>query len=258
MRSKANIRSWTTCIIFWTVNWWRAHSIYNVEMVFVLFSRSATSTNVYKGFYINLPIGGLVAGILFLIHIPDRTTKPSTKRTFTSTYETLDISGFMILAPTTAMLLLAIEWGGNTYPWHSAKIIGLLCGSAATCVLFVAWESKRGSTAMIPLPMARNRIVAASCITNFFFMGAMLITAFYGDILSSRERKYTNGKRYPFLAFNSKPNGLRSCSCWTEYVYPAFNLNSTDDLQLHDLDTTYPLPWVVGSCSPLAQDCSAF
>jgi len=77
------------------------------------------------------------------------------------------------------MLLLAMEWGGNTYAWRSVKIIGLLCGSAATCVLFVKWESRRGATAMIPLNMVRNRVIAAACMTNFFFMGAMLITAYY-------------------------------------------------------------------------------
>ncbi len=32
---------------------------------------------------------------------------------------------------------------------------------------------------MIPLTMVRNRVIAMSCITNFFFMGSMLITTYY-------------------------------------------------------------------------------
>jgi hypothetical protein len=77
------------------------------------------------------------------------------------------------------MFLLALEWGGTTYPWGSAKIIGLFCGSAGVCAIFIAWEYRRGDTAMIPLSMVRRQIVYSSMLNMFFFCGAMLMTSYY-------------------------------------------------------------------------------
>ena len=129
-------------------------------------------------FYINLPAGAVVCAILILIHIPD---KKKARRTgsILATLRELDILGCGIFAPTVIMLLLALEWGGTTYPWKSAKIIGLLCGSFGLLCVFIAWEYHVGDSAMIPGNMVKRRIVQFSGATTFFLMGSLICVTYY-------------------------------------------------------------------------------
>jgi hypothetical protein len=77
------------------------------------------------------------------------------------------------------LFLLAIEWGGTTYKWSSAIVIGLFCGSAGALVAFLLWEYRQGDKAMIPLSMLSQRIVWSSCVTYFFLCSNMMVTSFY-------------------------------------------------------------------------------
>lgn len=77
------------------------------------------------------------------------------------------------------MFLLALQWGGIQYKWSSATIIGLFCGAAAMLVVFLAWEYRRGETAMIPLSMLKIRIVWCSCLAQFFFAGSLYTYSYY-------------------------------------------------------------------------------
>ncbi|RFU24275.1 hypothetical protein B7463_g12062, partial [Scytalidium lignicola] len=130
-------------------------------------------------FYINLPPGGLVALALFLAPIPDRRSKSQIKKGLSAILDSFDLPGFAIFAGAAIMFLLAVEWGGNTYSWNSSTIIGLFCGSGVTLLVFIAWEYRRGDTAMIPLSIVKQRIVWSSCVTYFFFNANLLVTPFY-------------------------------------------------------------------------------
>jgi len=77
------------------------------------------------------------------------------------------------------MLLLALQWGGTTYPWKSATIIGLFCGFLATLFVFVAWEYRCGDEAMMPLGLLKRRIVYSSCIVSIGQMGGVQLSAYY-------------------------------------------------------------------------------
>lgn len=86
------------------------------------------------------------------------------------------------------MFLLALEWGGNTYKWDSAMIIGLFCGSAGALVVFLGWEYTRGDAAMIPLPMIKRKVIATSCLAMLFSAANMLTTAYYMAIYFQADR----------------------------------------------------------------------
>ena len=130
-------------------------------------------------FYINLPAGAAVAVLLFFTSIPSRHTKTEGGLTIIGLLRKLDLVGFALFAPATIQCLLALEWGGVSYAWSDAKIIGLFCGSAGTLAVFIAWEYRIGDQAMIPLSMARQRIVWCGCLVVLFFFGAMLNAAYY-------------------------------------------------------------------------------
>ena len=52
--------------------------------------------------------------------------------------------GFAIFAPSLVILLLTLQWGGNTFRWDSSQIIGLFCGSGATFIIFLIWNWHKG------------------------------------------------------------------------------------------------------------------
>lgn len=64
-------------------------------------------------FYINLPLCGVtIPAIYFLLNIPDRDT---TKLPLPQKLSQLDAPGTAFLVPSVVSLLLALQWGGQTY-----------------------------------------------------------------------------------------------------------------------------------------------
>jgi MFS family permease len=67
-------------------------------------------------FYINLPIGGVaLAAIALFLKVPDRDVD-TTKLPLSKKIVQLDLVGTAILIPGVVCLLLALQWGGPTYP----------------------------------------------------------------------------------------------------------------------------------------------
>ncbi|KAL9639043.1 MAG: hypothetical protein Q9164_001178 [Protoblastenia rupestris] len=130
-------------------------------------------------FYINLPIGGLIAGALFFVTIPEQIPKPRALSVVKNLHKKLDLIGFAIFAPAAIQLLLALQYGGNQYAWNSSTVIGLFCGAVATTVLWTAWDYYKGDEAMIPLSMLRKRVVWSSCLVYGFLMSQMFTTSYY-------------------------------------------------------------------------------
>lgn len=91
----------------------------------------------------------------------------------------LDLIGNLLLITAVIMLLLALQFGGTTYAWKSAQIIGLLIGAGLETLVFIAWQRYRGPDALIPLKLISQRTVAASLGTSFFVSGAMLVHSYY-------------------------------------------------------------------------------
>ena len=64
-------------------------------------------------FYINLPFGGVaIVVIAFCLKVPDRDT---TKLPWKEKLSQLDAFGTALLIPGMVCLLLALQWGGQTY-----------------------------------------------------------------------------------------------------------------------------------------------
>jgi hypothetical protein len=91
----------------------------------------------------------------------------------------LDLIGFAIFAPAAIQLLLALQYGGITFPWNSAQIIGLFCGAGGTFIVFLAWEYYKSDAAMIPFSMVRKKTVWASCLIYGLVMGQLFCLSFY-------------------------------------------------------------------------------
>ncbi|EIT75068.1 major facilitator superfamily domain-containing protein [Aspergillus flavus] len=156
-------------------------------------------------FYINLPIGALVGALLIFARIPEQKPKEKASQVVRSMllYK-FDWIGFVLFAPACIQLLLALQYGGNQYPWDSVTVIGLFCGTIATLLVFIAWERHMGRDAMIPGYLLRDRIVVCCCMFSMMVFGMTMILSYYLPIYFQSVR----GKSALVSGVNLLPNIL--------------------------------------------------
>ncbi|KAL4865430.1 hypothetical protein BDV12DRAFT_200170 [Aspergillus spectabilis] len=130
-------------------------------------------------FYINLPIGALIAILLLFTRIPEQRKKLPAMTVLPTFFQTFDLIGFVLFAPGAIMLLLALEYGGNEYPWSDSRVIGLFCGGGATAIVFLGWEYHKGKEAMIPFHLITPKFAYSSYITMAAVFGLTMIMAYY-------------------------------------------------------------------------------
>ena len=76
-------------------------------------------------------------------------------------------------------LILALQWGGSTYPWSAPKIIGLLVTFASTFLLFLVVETTKPKTAMAPTRVVLNRTVGGSMLFMLLSSGGLMAIVHY-------------------------------------------------------------------------------
>jgi hypothetical protein len=131
------------------------------------------------GFYLNLPVGGVVAALIVLVRVPQQHPRPPPMSVFRSLHTHLDLLGFAIFAPALIMLLLACQYGGTTYAWSNSRIIGLFCGAGAMFIVFLIWDYHKGDEAMIPMSVARMRTVWTSCMVYGLMMSNLYLASYW-------------------------------------------------------------------------------
>lgn len=62
----------------------------------------------------------------------------------------MDPVGTVFCLAAIVCLLLAVTWGGQTYPWNDSKIIGLFVGFGLLAICLSYWLWRRGDMALIP------------------------------------------------------------------------------------------------------------
>ena len=120
-------------------------------------------------FWINLPIGFLAMAMI---------NKPLKKLPVAAKRHRIDALGAVLLVVATALLLLALNWGGSTYPWFSAEILGLLACSAVFWVFF-AVRLLRAAEPLISLDVLSNPIVLAGALSMFLLQAANIGASVY-------------------------------------------------------------------------------
>ncbi|CAG8955746.1 hypothetical protein HYFRA_00011012 [Hymenoscyphus fraxineus] len=121
-------------------------------------------------FYINLPIGSITVFLILILRIPEQTPKRNPLSVLPQLHHHLDLVGFALFAPAVIQLLLALQFGGNKFAWDSSQVIGLFCGSGATCVVWLVWNYYKGDSALLPAAMIRRRTVWSAAMFNAFQM----------------------------------------------------------------------------------------
>ncbi|MEW2284465.1 MDR family MFS transporter [Streptomyces sp. NPDC047841] len=113
-------------------------------------------------FYVNLPIGVIaLAVIAAALRIPRRTA-----------HHVIDYLGTFLIAAVATCLVLVASLGGTTWPWGSARIIGLAVLGVVLAVAFVAAE-RRAAEPVLPLRLFRIRTFTLAAVISFIVGFAM-------------------------------------------------------------------------------------
>ena len=135
-------------------------------------------------FYINLPIGALCIATVF-VFFKNPVRKESKLTTMGKILE-LDILGALFLIAAVICLLLALQWGGSTYPWNDSKVYGCFIGFGLLIIVFIYIQFKRGDRATLPPRiLLKQRTVLASAVFSFFLSLSIYILVFCKSDLSS-------------------------------------------------------------------------
>ncbi len=124
-------------------------------------------------FFAALPVGVVavfvIARFLHLEHTPSRGR--------------IDVLGIVTLVPALVAILLATSWGGTTFPWGSATIVGLLVAGGALVVVF-AWVELRAENPLLPLRLFRNSIFTWSNVAAFALAMVMFGAIIYVPVFA--------------------------------------------------------------------------
>ena len=107
-------------------------------------------------FYINIPFS-LIAIPAIWINLPMRrgVRRPQ-----------IDFIGAALLSTASVLLLFALVWAGDKYPWASPQIIGLLVATAIFVLAFI-FQERRHPEPMMPLHLFKNRVFVLSNLIVF-------------------------------------------------------------------------------------------
>lgn len=107
-------------------------------------------------FYINIPFAAIAIPAIW-INLPTRRAVRRPK---------IDFAGATLLSISSVLLLFALVWAGDKYPWVSPQIVSLIAGSAVFAGVFVLQESRHPEP-MMPLHLFRNRVFVLSNVIVF-------------------------------------------------------------------------------------------
>ncbi|KAI4279705.1 MAG: hypothetical protein L6R35_006038 [Caloplaca aegaea] len=129
-------------------------------------------------FYINMPIGAVSAGIIFMFFQTPRAAKPKTA-TFREKLLQMDPVGAILIMGLVISYILAMYYGGVIHAWNSSRVVSLLVCFVVLSAAFAVWEWYQKDRAMLPFRLAGNRVYIVSSVFAFFFSGAYFLIIYY-------------------------------------------------------------------------------
>ncbi|HEX4722363.1 MAG TPA: MDR family MFS transporter [Pseudonocardiaceae bacterium] len=128
-------------------------------------------------FYVNLPIG--IVALIVVATVLKLPAKPRTRAR-------IDWAGAALLSAGVTAVILVTSWGGGTYPWVSAPILGLSSAAVVLLAAFVLVE-RRAANPVLPLRMLRNPVLRVSVplifVVGFGMVGVATFNPLYQQVV---------------------------------------------------------------------------
>ncbi|MCJ1387671.1 hypothetical protein MMC18_000514 [Xylographa bjoerkii] len=129
-------------------------------------------------FYINLPVGGAAAAIIFLTFTTPSAAKPL-EVPLLEKFKQMDLPGSFTIMAAVICYLLALEWGGTTKSWNDSSVIGTLVGFVLLLGLFGAIQRYQGDRALLQGRLLKNRMVLVGALYQVFLVGGFFVLLYY-------------------------------------------------------------------------------
>lgn len=129
----------------------------------VLLDKSTVGADLFVYHLANrLRFGGVaLSTVFFFFKNPKRKV---VNLTFKQKIGEMDLLGALFLICGIVCLLLALQWGGSTYPWSDSRVWGCLLGFGLIIMVFIGLQIWRGDRGTIPPRIMKQRTVAAGCL----------------------------------------------------------------------------------------------
>jgi EmrB/QacA subfamily drug resistance transporter len=116
-------------------------------------------------FYVNLPLS-ILSLFMILVKMPKMSHQARGK---------IDFIGAGLIIATVVPFLLALTFGGRTYPWGSPVELALFGGAAAGLVLYVIAE-RFASDPILPLDLFQNKVFTTANLAGFLVSMSFMST----------------------------------------------------------------------------------
>ena len=90
-----------------------------------------------------------------------------------------DPVGTVILLPSVTCLLLALQWGGQRYPWSDGRVIALLVCFGSSIIGWVLLQRFEGENATVPVRLFKQRTVTGASLYMLLATSAFSIIVYY-------------------------------------------------------------------------------
>ncbi|OZJ05907.1 hypothetical protein BZG36_01177 [Bifiguratus adelaidae] len=149
-------------------------------------------------FYVNLPVGAITIAVCILyLRLRPVTGDPVAK------FKRIDYFGTFLLVGGVVCILLAVSFGGNTYPWDSAAVIASFVVGGVVLIAFIIWEIKYAREPVVAPHLFRQRTPLAIFVAQFFFgmsfFGAIYYLPIYFQIVRGDSATTSGLELLPFL-----------------------------------------------------------
>ncbi|KAI1214200.1 major facilitator superfamily domain-containing protein [Annulohypoxylon truncatum] len=142
-------------------------------------------------FGINLPLGAVTVVLCaVLVHLPKEPEIQSIG--LVNKFKQLDIPGTICLVGSLICLLMALQWGGSSYPWNSSRVIALFVVFGILLIVFIVTQMTMitGNSRTIPASLLKNRDIwlAASyamCMTGGVYVAILYLPVWFQAIRGS-------------------------------------------------------------------------
>jgi EmrB/QacA subfamily drug resistance transporter len=129
-------------------------------------------------FYINLPFGAVTMVFIFFFFNPTKSAKKLSVG-WKNRVMDFDPAGTVVFLPMIICLLLALQWGGSTYPWSDGRVIALFVVFGVLLAIFVSIQFYVGERATIPPRIIKQRTVASSAWFGVSLGAAFFLFVYY-------------------------------------------------------------------------------
>ncbi|KAL1889865.1 hypothetical protein Sste5346_008588 [Sporothrix stenoceras] len=125
---------------------------------------------VNRGWRVTFYMGGgwyaIAAAMLLLFYRPKERPNPEGISVMTRVLR-IDWVGIFLATLGLLLFLLGLQYGGNPYPWTSARVLSMIIIGALLMVCCVIWEWKFVKDGMVPRSLFRHRNFAVAIGLNF-------------------------------------------------------------------------------------------